>query len=138
MEKQLEKLVDSTLPEVRGKVYELAKQRGYSVPYTTMRLPSLRSSRFGDDAPVVHPAVEYALWVVLRYARPGKTAPQSPQSACGKERSVGDDGDHPEAAEPLITQEWIADAAASNDRNRRIMAAIAVAVRGAIPESKCS
>ena len=30
---------------------------------TTSALAELRSSRFGDDAPVVKPAVEYALWV---------------------------------------------------------------------------
>ena len=50
MEKRLVKLVDSTLPEVRGKVYEIAKQRNIRSLYDNA-VAELRSSRFGDDAP---------------------------------------------------------------------------------------
>ena len=119
---------DSTLPEVRGKVYELAKQRGLRNLYENA-LAELRSSRFGDDAPVVKPAVEYALWVSSDtpdlakrlFNHPNQLVARSALSALAA---------HPEAAEPLITPEWISEAAASKDKDRRVMAAIAIAVRG--------
>jgi AAA family ATP:ADP antiporter len=128
LEKRLVKLVDSTFPEVRGKVYELAKQRGIRDLYENA-LAELRSSRFGDDAPVVRPAVEYALWVSSDtpdlakrlLSHPNQLVAQSALSALAA---------HPEALEPLVTTEWIETAAASKNASKRVMAAIAVAVRG--------
>ncbi len=129
LEKQLQKLVDSTLPDVRGHVYQLAKQRGFRGLYENA-LAELRSSRFGDEAPVVQPAVEYALWVSSDTPDLAKRLLSHPNQLVARS-ALAALGDHPEAAEPLITKEWIADAAASSDPNRRIMAAIAIAVRGA-------
>ena len=120
--------MDSTLPEVRGKVYELAKQRGLRNLYENA-LEELRSSRFGDDAPVVKPAVEYALWVSSDTPDLAKRLLSHPNQLVARS-ALSALAAHPEAADPLITPEWISEAAASNDKDRRIMAAIAVAVRG--------
>lgn len=128
MEKRLVKLVDSTLPEVRGKVYEVAKQRNIRSLYDNA-VAELRSSRFGDDAPVVHPAVEYALWVSSDTPDLAKRLLNHPNQLVARSALSAMTG-HPEAAEPLITPEWIAEAAGSTDKNRRVLAAIAVAVRG--------
>ncbi len=128
LEKRLTRLVDSTLPEVRGKVYELAKQRGLRNLYENA-LEELRSSRFGDDAPVVKPAVEYALWVSSDTPDLAKRLLSHPNQLVARS-ALSALAAHPEAADPLITPEWISEAAASNDKDRRIMAAIAVAVRG--------
>ena len=127
MEKQLQKLIDSTLPDVRGHVYQLAKQRGFRGLYENA-LAELRSSRFGDEAPVVQPAVEYALWVSSDTPDLAKRLLNHPNQLVARS-ALAALGDHLEASEPLITAEWIADAAASSDPNRRVMAAIAVAVR---------
>ena len=88
LEKRLTRLVDSTLPEVRGKVYELAKQRGLRNLYENA-LEELRSSRFGDDAPVVKPAVEYALWVSSDTPDLAKRLSESSESVGGAQRLVG-------------------------------------------------
>ena len=128
IEKRLTRLVDSTLPEVRGKVYELAKQRGFRTLYENA-LEELRSSRFGDDADVVKPAVEYALWVSSDTPDLAKRLLNHPNQFVARS-ALSALAAHPEAADPLITPEWISEAAASKDKNRRIMAAIAVAVRG--------
>ena len=129
LQKRLEKLVDSTLPEVRGHVYELARQRGLRMLYESS-LAELRSSRFGDEAPVVKPAVEYALWVSSDTPDLAKRLLSHPNQLVARS-ALAALSTHPEASEPLITKEWIADAAASPDKNRRVMAAIAIAVRGA-------
>ena len=128
LEKHLVKLVDSTFPEVRGKVYELAMQRGIRSLYENA-LAELRSSRFGDDAPVVRPAVEYALWVSSDTPDLAKRLLNHPNQLVARS-ALSALIAHPEASEPLITKEWIEDAAASKDTNRRVMAAIAIAVRG--------
>ena len=95
------RLVDSTLPEVRGKVYELAKQRGLRNLYENA-LEELRSSRFGDDAPVVKPAVEYALWVSSDTPDLAKRLLSHPNQLVARSALSALAG-HPEAAEPLIT-----------------------------------
>lgn len=128
LEKRLVKLVDSKFPEVRGKVYEFAKQRGVRTLYDNA-LAELRSSRFGDDAPVVRPAVEYALWVSSDTPDLAKRLLSHPNQLVARS-ALAALAAHPEAAEPLVTKEWIEEAAASTDANRRVMAAIAVAVRG--------
>ena len=84
-------LIDSTLPEVRGKVYELAREREFRSLYDKA-LAELRSSRFGDDAAVVKPAVEYALWVSSDTPDLAKRLLKPPQSAGGEKRSGGDGG----------------------------------------------
>jgi AAA family ATP:ADP antiporter len=128
LDRQLSALVDSPLPEVRGKVYELAKQRGMRTLYDNS-LAELRSSRFGDDAPIVKPAVEYALWVSSDTPDLAKRLLSHPNQLVARS-ALSALSAHPEAAEPLITTEWITDAATSADKDRRVMAAIAVAVRG--------
>jgi ATP:ADP antiporter, AAA family len=128
MRKILAKLVDSNLPEVRAEVYELAREHKVS-DFQENALAELRSSRFGDDSPVIRPAVEYALWVssdTPDLAKRLLTHPNQAVSRCALAALKS----HPEAAEPLITREWIAEAAASADASRRVMAAIAIDVRG--------
>jgi AAA family ATP:ADP antiporter len=129
LQKRLEKLVDSTLPEVRGEVYEIAKQREIRTLYENA-LAELRSSRFGDEAPVVKPAVEYALWVSSDTPDLAKRLLSHPNQLVARS-ALSALAAHPEASEPLITKEWITDAAASPDKNRRVMAAIAVGIRSA-------
>jgi AAA family ATP:ADP antiporter len=128
LERRLEKLISSPSPEVRGKIYELAHQRQIKSFYD-QALSEIRSSRFGDEAPVVRPAVEYALWVSSDtpdlakrlITHPNQLVAQSALDALVR---------HPEAAEALITKEWIWDAAHSPDPNRRTLAAIAVRLHG--------
>jgi AAA family ATP:ADP antiporter len=128
LERRLERLIDSKLPEVRGKVYELAKERGFRALYDHS-LTELRSSRFGDDADVVKPAVAYALWVSSDTPDLAKRLLSHPNQLVARS-ALAALAAHPETAEPLITPEWIADAAGAADKNRRVMAGIAVAVRG--------
>jgi AAA family ATP:ADP antiporter len=128
LERRLERLIDSNLPAVRGKVYEIAKERGFRALYDKS-LEELRSSRFGDDADVVKPAVEYALWVSSDTPDLAKRLLSHPNQLVARS-ALAALASHPEAAEPLITPDWIAEAAGSPDKNRRVLAGIAVAVRG--------
>lgn len=128
LERRLERLIDSNLPEVRGKVYELAKERGFRALYDRS-LEELRSSRFGDDADVVKPAVAYALWVSSDTPDLAKRLLSHPNQLVARS-ALAALAQHPEAADPLITTEWIADSAGSPDKNRRVLAAIAVGLRG--------
>src|SRR6476661_5363314 len=119
LQKRLEKLVDSTLPEIRGEVYDVARSRGVRTLYDSA-VAELRSSRFGDEAPVVKPAVKYALWVSSDTPDLAKRLLSHPNQLVARS-ALAALADHPEAAEPLITKEWVTDAAASADPNRRIM-----------------
>jgi AAA family ATP:ADP antiporter len=128
LERRLEKLIGSPSPEVRGKIYELAHERKLKTFYE-QALSEIRSSRFGDDAAVVKPAVEYALSVSpdtpdlakRLLTHPNQLVAQSALDALVK---------HPDAAAALITKEWIWDAAHSRDPNRRTLAAIAIRLSG--------
>jgi ATP:ADP antiporter, AAA family len=128
LERRLQRLIESKLPELRGKVYELAKEREFRGLYDKA-LEELRSSRFGDDADVVRPAVEYALWVSSDTPDLAKRLLNHPNQLVARSALAALAG-HPEASEPLITPDWIADAGSAPDKNRRVMAAIAVGVRG--------
>ena len=92
-------------------------------------LEELRSSRFGDDADVVKPAVEYALWVSSDTPDLAKRLLSHPNQLVARS-ALAALAAHPVAPEPLITPEWIADAAGVPDKNKRVMAAVAVGVRG--------
>lgn len=128
LDKQLTLLVESKFPEVRGKVYELARQRELRA-LNDNALEELRSSRPGDDSPVIRPAVEYALWVASDTPDLAKRLLNHSNKVVARSALTAL-GSHPEAAGTLITKEWIEDAAASKDENRRAMAAIAIAVSG--------
>jgi AAA family ATP:ADP antiporter len=128
IERRLGKLVDSTLPEVRGAVYKYAKERGVRALYE-QALAELRSSRFGDDAPVVEPAVQYALWVSSDTPDLAKRLLNHPNQLVARS-ALAALAAHPDAVDPLITPEWIADSTAAPAKDKRVLAAIAVRVRG--------
>ena len=75
------------------------------------------------------PAVEYALWMSSDTPDLAKRLLSHPNQLVSRS-ALSALAAHPEAADPLVTTEWISDAATSADKNRRVMAAIAVAVRG--------
>jgi AAA family ATP:ADP antiporter len=125
---RLEKLIGSTSPVVRAKVYELGRAKEIKSFYD-QALAEIRSSGFGDEAPIVKPAVEYALWVSSDTPDLAKrliTHPNHLVTQSALEALVG----HPEAAEALVTKEWIWDAAHSSDANRRALAAIGIRLHG--------
>jgi ATP:ADP antiporter, AAA family len=128
LERRLEKLISSPSPEVRGKIYDLALQRQVKTFYD-QALAEIRSSRFGDEAAVVKPSVEYALWVCSDTPDLAKrliTHPNQLVAQSALEALVR----HPQAAEALITKEWIWDAAHSPDPARRSSAAIGIRLHG--------
>jgi ATP:ADP antiporter, AAA family len=128
LERRLEKLIGTPSPLVRGKIYELARALE-SKAFYNQALSEIRSSRFGDEAPVVKPAVEYALWVSSDTPDLAKrliTHPNQLVTQSALETLVG----HPEAAAALITKEWIWDAAHSPDPNRRALAATGIRLHG--------
>lgn len=128
LERRLEKLADSKLPEVRGKVYELAAARGITKFYD-QALAELRSSRLGDETAVVRPAVEYALAVASDPADLAKRLLTHPNEIIAT-AAVEALAKRKEAAAGIITPEWIAEAASSPDAGRRVLAAAAIRVRG--------
>jgi ATP:ADP antiporter, AAA family len=128
LERRLEKLIGSPSPEVRGKVFELAHQRQDKAFYD-QAVAEIRSSRFGDEAPVVKPAVEYALWVSSDTPDLAKrliTHPNELVAQSALEALVR----HPDAATALITKEWIWEAAHSADPTRRAVAAVGIRLQG--------
>ena len=72
-------------------MYEIARRRELRTLYENA-LAELRSSRFGDDAPVVQPAVEYALWVSSDTPDLAKRLLKSSESTGRSQRIVGVSG----------------------------------------------
>jgi AAA family ATP:ADP antiporter len=126
LEDRLEKLVDHTSPEVRAAVYDLARQRQLKTLHD-QAVGEMRSARSGDDAPVVLPAVQYALWSSSDTPDLAKRLISHPNhlvASSALEALV----EHPDTARELITADWIREAAASPDPGRRVLAAIAIRV----------
>lgn len=128
LERRLQSLVSSKHVEVRAKVFEIARKHEIRSFYD-QALSEVRSSRFGEEAAVVKPAVEYALWVSSEAPDLAKRLITHPNRMVA-ESALNALTQHKEAAASLITKEWIWDAANSRDANRRTLAAIGLRIAG--------
>ncbi|MBM3727920.1 MAG: hypothetical protein FJW40_21155 [Acidobacteria bacterium] len=125
----LRKLARAAEPTVRAKLYEIASRAG-AADLLEQAMAEIRSSRAGDNAASIGPAVSYAITV-------------SPESVNLAPRLLNHPNQHvaeaamrcllPNAAlaTRVITPEWLAEASASPDANRRRLAAMGVEARGA-------
>lgn len=128
IERRLDLLAGSKLPEVRGKVYDLARELRFN-KFVEQALAEIRSARPGNLNPALGPAVQYAIsqskeaveLASRLLTHPNRTVTHSALEALT---------DRPEASRQLLTREWLDEAASSPDSNRRIMAAIALRTRG--------
>lgn len=124
LEQRLETMADSKSPEVRGTVYDLARRRGLKTLYDKA-LAEMRSARGPEDAPVLKPAVEYAIATAadpVELARrllthPNRIITQSALNALTE---------HPDMARAIITKEWMAEHLQAAEPVRRALAATAL------------
>ena len=128
IQKRLQVLADSKLPDVRGRVFELARERNMP-DLTDAALAELRTSRAGEANPAIQPAVRYAIALASDPVDLGRRLLTHPNRTVSH-TALESLADKPEAAGALITKEWIEEAAASPDPSRRGMAAIAIRIRG--------
>lgn len=128
IERRLDLLVSSKLPEVRGKVFEIAQERGLT-KYTEQALAEVRNARTSDDHEAIAPAVSYVLAVSdEREALAGRLLAHTNRVV--SRATVESLSREPEAANKILTKEWIEESATSPDAHRRALAAIATRVRG--------
>lgn len=128
LEQRLNQLIGSKVPEVRGKIYELALEhriRGFA----DQALAELRGSRSGDVNPAIAPAVAYSVWHADDPAELAQRLLTHPNAIVSRS-ALEALGTREDAAGKLITREWIEEAKNSPDRNRRILAAVAIGIRG--------
>lgn len=126
LEPLLKKLVSGRPPEVRARVYELARVHG--IP--ALLGPALQEISSADgQSPSVKPAVEYVLAVSPDAEALGRefVEHRNPLISSGAIEAIAS---HPEWAENVITPEWLAAAAAGENPQRRALAASAVASIG--------
>ncbi len=122
---RLAALKDHASPDVRGKVFELARQAAFDGALDSA-LKEVWASAPGQDGPVRN-AVSYILsqsaeareLTKLFLDHPNWVVAESALEAMQRE-----------AAEDFVTNEWLAAAAGSADPHRRSVAALAVGVRG--------
>ncbi len=128
IDKLLTELGASPSPEVRGKVFDLAREHKVHT-LAEAALTEIRSSRASDANEAIEPAVAYALeFAPDAPALAGRLLahPNQTVSRAAVESLVH----YPEIASSLITREWIETNAASPDPGRRALAAAAIAVHG--------
>jgi ATP:ADP antiporter, AAA family len=128
----LRRLSTSASEEVRGRAYEVAATAG------SMELLGAALAEIGGTLPggarqgarAVKPAVAYVLAI----------APEAPRRAAEflehgnltvVEGALAALGDKPDLAQQALSRDWIAASAADENAERRLLAAAAVAVRGA-------
>lgn len=127
LEKQLRSLLTSPHPEVRAKVYELAR----SVQFTDALEPAMREIQSGsrEAEPAVKAAVRYTLAVSPEAARLAKDLLSRPDPVIA-EGAVEAIAAHPDIAQDVLTHDWISKAANDSDPQQRFLAAIAMGVAG--------
>lgn len=129
LDTQLRKLTSSPHPEVRAKVYDLAR----SAQFNDALEPAMReieaAASSGEAEPAVKAAVRYALAVSPEAHRLAKEflAKSDPVISEGAVEAMVA---HPEIAQDVITHEWISKAANDSDAQRRALAASAIGVAG--------
>lgn len=128
MDKQLKQVADSKLPVVRGKVYEIARERGIR-GLNDQALGELRTARPGHVNEAIEPAVAYAVWHADDPAELAGRLLTHPHPAVSRS-AMQALAARPDAAAKLITAEWIDEAIRSPDANRRTLAALAIGIRG--------
>jgi len=120
---RLRKLAASPFPEVRAKVYEVARAAGFE----ELAEIALAEARAGDGA--ARAAVEYALAVSPGRAELAREFLNSPDQRVA-EGTLAALADQPGEAAELITHEWLSAAAGDPDPARRALAATSIGVRG--------
>lgn len=128
IERLLGGIIESRLPEVRGKVFAIAGDRGIR-GFDEQATAELRNARHADDHAAIKPAVEYALAAA---EDPAEMASRllSHVNPIVRRGTIEALARYPAAASRLITKEWIAEAASSPDPNQRALAAVGIRVRG--------
>ena len=128
IEPHLDKLISSDSPELRTKVYDLARDRGYPM-LVENALREVHASVNGENRMPVQAAVQYLLHVSddkLSLAREFVDNP-NPAVSQGAVTALTSD---PDTAQDVLSYEWIAAAASDPDPDRRALAASALAVTG--------
>lgn len=128
MQPRLAKLIESRSPEVRAKVYEIAREQKVN-DYYDRALAELRSVRGGEQSPVLAPAVQYALAVSPDPIELGRTLLTHANFVVAQSalEALAERG---EVARQLVTADWITQSAASPDPTRRGLAAAAIRIHG--------
>jgi AAA family ATP:ADP antiporter len=127
LEPILDELARHQAPEVRARVYQIARDRKYP-KLADQALAEIRSARSGDTSPSLEAAVEYVLAVSTDTPDLARRLLDHPNDVVA-ETAARTLASHPETAQAIFTPEWIAERAASNDPRIRVLAAIAIRSR---------
>lgn len=123
--RHLRKLVNSPLPEIRAKVYELAR----SAANPELLGHAQEEVERAPEGAAVKEAVRYAIALApdgIERARGLLNSPDKRIAEGAIEALAG----RPEEAAELINHRWLAEMSQDPDPQRRILAAIAIGVRG--------
>jgi AAA family ATP:ADP antiporter len=124
----IEELASSTLPEVRAKVYEIARKK--QVPgLIEAALAEIRNAR-GSVAPA--PAREAVMYAVEMGPEPADLSRRllEHQNAGVRESTLEALAARPAVARDLIDTKWVEKAAASSDSRERALSATAIRITG--------
>ncbi|MDX2153905.1 MAG: Npt1/Npt2 family nucleotide transporter [Bryobacteraceae bacterium] len=124
LENQLRKLVRHPAPDMRARVFELARDRAFG----ELLPDALAELETDHDAPSVKAAAAYALRVAPDTAQLAATLVNHSNHQA-VESALEELANHPELAPGIISRDWIAAAANDWDSRRRCLAAIAIRIR---------
>lgn len=127
MEKQYLQHVQHPNPEVRGKVFELARMTRFE-GLLPQAMEELNKASAGENLAAIKPAVAYALTFSPKRSELAQQLLDHPcdLAAQGALETIAAD---PSLAPDLVSHEWIVAAADSPSPGRRVLAAIALRVR---------
>jgi AAA family ATP:ADP antiporter len=128
LERILDELAGHPAPEVRARVYGIARERQYP-KLADQALAEIRSARAAEVSASLEPAVDYALAVSPDTPELARRLLDHPNQVVA-ESAVEALVRYPAAAEAIFTPEWIAQRAASPDARNRLLAATAIRIRG--------
>ena len=128
LEPLLEQAAGNSAPEVRAQAYGLARERKFAA-LSDRALAEIRSVRAGDDSAALRPAVEYAMAMSDETPALARRLLDHPNHVVA-EGALEALTQHPDAAQEILTSEWIAERAGSPEARRRVLAAIAIRVHG--------
>ena len=128
LEPLLRKMSASPQAEVRAKVFEIARSAGFRELYDEA-LKEIRSARGGDRSAAIEPAVAYAVSVSPEGPALAARLLDHPNFLVAR-AAVNALGAAPDAAQEIITHEWLSATARADSPERRSLAAIAIKVRG--------
>ncbi|HUS08206.1 MAG TPA: Npt1/Npt2 family nucleotide transporter [Bryobacteraceae bacterium] len=128
IEKRLDKISESSGPELRVAAYKVAQERGYAA-LLDRALGEIRSLRAGELSPVIQPAVAYAL-AVSPEPRELTSRLIDHQNGLVAQSAIEALASNPQRADQLITKEWISSSVVSQSAGRRVLAAAALRLPG--------